>query len=864
MRDEITTPDLDQCAREPIAFLNRIQSFGFLIVLTNDWTIVRASSNLQEYLGTEATQAIGMKADRLIAQTALHDVRNRLAVLTGETGTERLYGVRLTTDRRLFDLALHYAGEHLVIEGEPCGADQPAEAATLVRSMMMRLKAQPTMPTLLRDAVRQVRAITGFDRAMIYRFHDDGVGEVVAEASRSQANSLLGLHYPALDIPNQARALYLRNPFRIIADVQAATTAILPQMSAVGPLDLSLAVTRAVSPVHIEYLRNMGVGASLSISIIVEGRLWGLIACHHDTARLPSFVMRSAAELFGAMFSLTLESRLRSLAIADDDAARSLADRMILTISGNASLLSDPDWLLDTIGGAIECDGVAVYLRGELNAVGVTPDRQRLLSLAGFLDTMPASRVFDNDGIVAIEACSDGANNDAAGLMAIPISRTPRDYIMLFRRERINAISWGGDPDKPAEKEGGRIGPRKSFETFKQAVLGRSAPFSDRDRRVGETIRTALIEAILRLSESSDVERHRATERQEVLIAELNHRVRNILALIRGLIVQTNTSGLTATAYVDVLGGRIEALARAHDLVTAKNWAPAPLSSLFDAEIAAFMPDQQERFRIVGPSVLLRPETYSTMALVVHELVTNSMKYGALSDSGSVQVVVEYREGDGLFVTWRETGGPAVRPPTRIGFGSVIIERTIPFDLQGTASVRYPVEGFEADFFIPARHLAGFAAPIEEPAAALTFEIVPGQSDPITQPLSGLNVLLLEDNMIVALTVEQALEDLGAIHVWTASHVDSADNILSREKIDLAILDVNLGDDTSFELATRLTAAGIPLFFASGYGYGDDAGLGNEFSGSLVLRKPYGKGDLHRAIMTILKVQVQPLPAKLG
>ena len=175
--------------------------------------------------------------------------------------------------------------------------------------MMVRLQSQVMMPAFLRDAARQVRAITGFDRAMIYRFHEDGVGEVVAEAARSPANPFLGLHYPASDIPVQARALYLRSPFRVIADVHAQTSAILPQTVSTAPLDLSLAVTRAVSPVHLEYLRNRGVGASLSISIIVEGRLWGLIACHHDTARLPSFVMRTAAELFGAMFSLTLESR---------------------------------------------------------------------------------------------------------------------------------------------------------------------------------------------------------------------------------------------------------------------------------------------------------------------------------------------------------------------------------------------------------------------------------------------------------------------------------------------------------------------------------------------------------------------------
>jgi two-component sensor histidine kinase len=354
------------------------------------------------------------------------------------------------------------------------------------------------------------------------------------------------------------------------------------------------------------------------------------------------------------------------------------------------------------------------------------------------------------------------------------------------------------------------------------------------------------------LSEETDVARHRASEQQEVLIAELNHRVRNILALIRGLIVQTNAPGITTADYVEALGGRVQALARAHDQVTLQNWSPAQLTGLFEAEIAAFMPDRQERFRIVGPAILLRPEAFSSMALVVHELVTNSMKYGALSDGGSVEVVLDHRAGEGLFVTWRERGGPPVLPPTRKGFGTVIVERTIPFDLQGTATVRYPTEGFEADFFIPARHLAGRAEQEAAPAVEVRKPVTSANPDVIVKPLSGKRVLLLEDNMIVALTGENLLEDLGALHVWTASYIEGAEEILDRETVDFAVLDINLGDETSLGIAVRLRAASIPFFFASGYG--DDAGLSVDLAGSVVVRKPYGMHDLHEAITTVLRV----------
>lgn len=209
--------------------------------------------------------------------------------------------------------------------------------------MMSRLDHTETLEAFFREGARQARALTGFDRVMVYRFDEGGSGEVVAEAARAGIGSFLGLHYPASDIPVQARALYLRNLFRIIADVDAVAVPILPQLDEHGrPLDLSMSVLRSVSPIHIEYLKNMGVGASLSISIVVDGRLWGLFACHHYGPRLPSAQSRSTAELFGQMFASRLESRERRLALDYETKARRIADRLLTSVADNASLLDDP------------------------------------------------------------------------------------------------------------------------------------------------------------------------------------------------------------------------------------------------------------------------------------------------------------------------------------------------------------------------------------------------------------------------------------------------------------------------------------------------------------------------------------------
>ena len=246
----------------------------------------------------------------------------------------------------------------------------------------------------------------------------------------------------------------------------------------------------------------------------------------------------------------------------------------------------------------------------------------------------------------------------------------------------IQEIKWGGDPAKAVGQADNsvRLSPRKSFAAFASLTRGKSRPFTPQDRRIGEAIRQAMIEVSLRFSESTGDAQKQAVQRQELLIAELNHRVRNILSLIRGLTTQSARSASDVASYVGALNGRVQALARAHDQITKQDWGPAPLVSLFVDEMAAQSGDQPDRLVLEGSAVLLMPRAVSTMALVIHELVANSIKYGALSTVGTVHVAAE-PASDGLWLRWRERGGPPVRAPERRGFGSVIVERTVEFDL---------------------------------------------------------------------------------------------------------------------------------------------------------------------------------------
>lgn len=839
------SPDLSACDREPITRLDRIQNFGFLVALANDWTIVRVSENIAQFLTVPPEQLLETRFDGWVTKAAIHEIRNRMTIVH-TTGGERLFDIELVKGMPDVDLALHFQDGLVIVEGELSQKAERMEAASMVRAMVSHLGRATNLNKFHYDAARQVLALTGFDRVMIYRFNEGGHGEVVAESVRAGMDSFLGLHFPASDIPKQARALYVLNPFRIIADVQAPTFGLLPPADTVtAPLDLSRSICRAVSPVHIEYLRNMGVGASLSISIVVNGQLWGLIACHAREPRLPSFIMRTASELYGAMYSMMLETRLRTDSVQEEVKARALADRLIVTVAGDDSLLSNAMWLQDMVREVIDCDGIAIYRAGQIIRHGATPAEDNILALAHHLNVAAASRIFSTNNLAAVhEPCTE-TTHLAAGMMSIPISRVPRDYIMLFRAEQLREVRWGGDPSKTVEEsaDGFRISPRKSFAAFHQMMRGFAVPFSERDVRIGEAIRVALIEVVLRNLEGASEERRQAAQRQELLIAELNHRVRNILALIKSLISSTRNSAEELTGYIEMLNGRVQALSRAHDRITRQSWGPAPLDLLFADEIAAH-DGVRDRLSISGDRLLLQPQAIATLALVVHELVTNACKHGALSDSGRVEVLVERKDGEGAYIRWMEIDGPKVTAPTRRGFGSVILERTIPYDLQGSARLDYFISGLEAEFFIPEQHIHADERPTPAPAPEPVAEDEqPPQSN---LPLDGAQVLLVEDDLLIAMEAEDSLRQLGAAHVECVSNVSDARATLANHEFHFAMLDVSLGRGTSFDFAKSLGEAAIPYIYATGYG--SELPPGIREGKAVVIQKPYDREQLAQAV----------------
>lgn len=846
--------DLTNCDREPIHILGAIQPIGFLLALTNDWMISRASENTADFIGMTPGDLIGRPLRECIPPAAFHDLRNRMSMLRGPNAVERMFNCILVEHAAPFDVAVHVSGGQIVVEAMP-GSDEHGDATGMVRSMVGRLDQCQDFPTFFREGARQIRALVGFDRVMVYRFASDGSGEVIAEVCKPGIGTFRGLHYPASDIPAQARELYKRNLLRVITDVDATPVRIVPPLDETGtPLDLSLSLLRAVSPIHIEYLKNMGVGASMSISIIVDGQLWGLFACHHYGPRCPTFERRSVAELFAQMFSMRLESRERQETVEYERRARDISDQLLGAVASDETLLKDPDWLGDILTNTIPADGVGVWINGNYAFSGTTPPTEDFRKIIRALNGTAAGRVFATDRIASIVPAAEAFADRAAGMLAIPISRSPRDYVVLFRQELVRSVRWAGDPHKPLQygPNGPRLTPRESFEEWKETVEGRSKAFTTSEIRVAETLRATLIEVVLRLADEATTERQAANARQELLIAELNHRVRNILGVIRGLVRQSRPHNDDVEDFVKLVDGRIHALARAHNQITDDHWGPAPIRAIIEAEAAAFTTDGSERLIVRGEPVLLNPQAYSTMALVMHELVTNSTKYGSLSAGSAGRVFIDWerdRSGD-LLLHWREKGGPQVTPPTRRGFGTTIIDRSVPYDLGGKATLQYFEEGVEASFCIPARHVSdpkAFAGP------AIKFpRSTPGH--PTKTPahvLDGKTVLLIEDSLIIALDAEDILSKLGATNVVTAATVEAALDILETLTPDAAMLDINLGDQNSFAIADQLRAMEVPFIFATGYG--EEAQLPPHHQARNVVQKPYTIENVARALDQVVR-----------
>lgn len=835
--------DLTNCDREPIQIPGSIQPHGAMIVVSPlDYRVLFSSINAGELLGIDRLIEPGTGLVELIGADAAHTIRNASAKSGGGEIAGVELAMRLAHARVPLDMIVHRHKDRVIIEVEPSADEGQSakDALDLTQNLIRRIGTETEIASLAKAGARLVRAMLGYDRVMVYQFLHNGAGRVIAEAKRADLQSFMGQHFPASDIPYQARRLYELNAIRMIADASYAPVPLHPPIKAgEQPIDMSFAQLRSVSPIHCEYLQKMGVHASLSISIIIDGELWGLISCHHDTPYVVPIPLRIGAELFGHYFSLQVSVAERRAQIIASGVARERLDKILAGLAVDDTLMEGLREHLPSFNELFDCDGVGIWAEDRWTSYGAAPDGEDALDLMRYLagEGQPHPRPTSSKlGWWHTQNLKEITGNPAfgqavAGVLAIPLTSTPRDYLLIFRSEEAHEIEWAGEPTKLVinTADGDRLTPRGSFKTWREDVRGKCRPWSETDLAVADAVRTYLRDVFLKQNEITADARSRLEHRRRVLNDELNHRVKNIITLIKSIAVQTGAHAETVADFSVSFEGRLRALAFAHDQSLSAT-VGGDLGTLIEAEAGLHRyGNRPDRVIANGPKVQLNNRAFGVLALVVHELMTNAAKYGALSEQeGQLSINWAFSEDESCVIEWTETGGPETSAPTRHGFGSKLIQTTMVYDLGGAVEIAYPATGLTAKLVIPAKH-ASLA--FEGPAAAEAED-----NDTGVASLNGLSVLLVEDQSLIALDTEELLRSLGAKEVRLSPDAVHAVHSLSSYHPDVAVLDFNLGDSTSEAVADYLVAMGIPFVFATGYG--DSVMIPEHLRNVPIVRKP--------------------------
>lgn len=505
--------DLDNCAREPIHVPGSIQPRGVLAVVREPgFEIRQISANVAELLGRPVPEVL----DRPLAALVGADQAAQIQQAASAFGDLRQRNpleleIDVAGEQRAFDVLLHREpGGRLLVELEIAYGERPfsfPNTFQAVRNSVEQLNRAGSMAELYDITARAVRDLLGFDRVMVYRYDRDYNGEVVAECKRDDLNSFLGLHYPASDIPAQARAMYEKSWLRLISDVGYTPAPLVPALDPDSgtPLDMTHATLRSVSPIHIEYLQNMGVQASMSISLLRQGRLWGLIACHHYAGpHLPPYGARAAAEFLGSTLSLRLVDRFDDDQLRERLAAQStLAALATATVNENeplaAALLGSPS-LLDLL----PANGVAVRVGGKYRVSGTVPAADVVTAVADW-GRSAADEIATSESLSRDLPALTVDPKIAAG--ALVLNLPDGQYVIWFRGEALRSVDWGGDPHNKAiavqEGDRVRLSPRKSFDRWREIVDKCSKPWAEIHLESAAVLRRHLVEELYRRTRSA-------------------------------------------------------------------------------------------------------------------------------------------------------------------------------------------------------------------------------------------------------------------------------------------------------------------------------------------------------------------------
>jgi chemotaxis family two-component system sensor kinase Cph1 len=633
-----------------------------------------------------------------------------------ESSRQRAYlGSIEGIDEQTFDVTAHRSGKHVIFELEP--RDRPVWSSNDLLSRIEIASSafddSNTLKGLCEIAAQQFRILTGFDRVLIYRFLDDGAGVVLAEDKREGFHSFLNHHFPASDIPNQARALYVRNLLRVIPDVDYVPAVLSPAWGSDDPLDLSDSILRSVSPVHLQYLRNMGVGASASVSIVKDGALWGLVACHHETPKKIFYDVRASCRTLASSLSRHIKNRKETDAFSDRLRLRSASDEIIAILARHGQLEEETPYHLQEMMRSLGSNGIAMVRGNDVILSGQCPTKTDVSALAAWLLEKTVQAVYHTDELSITFAPAQAFTDVASGVLALLISVQEQWQIIWFRAEETQVVNWAGNPYKdivldPHET----LSPRASFIAWQETVAGKSRRWSPIEIETATRFRTDLI-ALRQAQNMRDLNK-RLTEivaekdlllgQKQFLIGEINHRVQNSLQLISSFLslqgresndIAFSEAILEATRRIGAVSLLYRSLYRGDEIGVTD--AGRYIAELIENLIGSMGQEWRPHFHLdLGP-IMLPLDKVIPFGLIVTELVININKYAYGGSAGPIDITLtEDRTGVRVIVADRGRG----RTKGRVGFGTRMMVALVS-QLSGELIFEDNVPGSRAILLVP-------------------------------------------------------------------------------------------------------------------------------------------------------------------